>query len=186
MNKLILALATIIAACGNDPVTYAGYFDDDQDRSVTTNNNSNGDQVFNNYGSGNMNVTNNTGDTYIQYDKSIENTINSLSFSYTPGNISSTLYVTNLSADTVWLTGTYLNTNDYFSAFYDFHPLGDIVTIPPFDYWAVIDAVGGKCATVTRVTFLKREIDSSVSYYTKYNYIPANIWTGAIKLGNCK
>lgn len=60
-----LALATIIAACGNDPVTYAGYFDDDQDRSVNTSQPNEGTQIFNNYGSGNMTVNN-----------TIQNTVN--------------------------------------------------------------------------------------------------------------
>jgi Flp pilus assembly protein TadG len=179
----IAVSACVLTGCGNDPVTYAGYFDEDQDKSVTTNNSSNGDQVFNNYGSGNMNVTNNTGDTYIQYDKSIENTINSLSFSYTPGYPAGTLYVTNLSADTVWLTGSFLNNNGYVNSF---HPLGHITAIPPFGDWSVWDASGGKCATVTRVSFFKREIDRSQSCCPSTKYIPASIWTGAITLGNCK
>ena len=181
--RIILAVsACVLTGCGNDPVTYAGYFDDDQDKSVTTNNSSNGDQVFNNYGSGNMNVTNNTGDTYIQYDKSIENTINSLSFSYNPGFIGF-LSVTNLSADTVWLTGTYRNNNGYINRLQDG---ATYATIPPFGTWTDSDVTGGKCVTVTQVTFLKQEIDRSVSCCPSYNHTPVSIWSGAITLGNCK
>lgn len=34
MNKLLLGTAIFLTACGNDPITNAGYFDDDVDRSV--------------------------------------------------------------------------------------------------------------------------------------------------------
>lgn len=34
MNKLLLGTALFLTACGNDPITNAGYFDDDVDRSV--------------------------------------------------------------------------------------------------------------------------------------------------------
>lgn len=37
MNKLIIGTAILLTACGNDPVTYAGYFDEDMDRSVEEN-----------------------------------------------------------------------------------------------------------------------------------------------------
>lgn len=60
MKKLfIFGLAVaLLSACGNDPVTTAGYFDDDVDKSNTTTDNSTsaGVQNFNNTGNGNMEV----------------------------------------------------------------------------------------------------------------------------------
>ena len=52
-----LALATILAACGNDPVTYAGYFDDDQDKSTNTTTNYTNDES--NTSNSNNTTTNN-------------------------------------------------------------------------------------------------------------------------------
>ena len=60
MQKLLtlLILALIFTGCGNDPITNAGYFDDDVDKSVTTEQPNTGAQIFNNYGSGTMTVNN--------------------------------------------------------------------------------------------------------------------------------
>lgn len=76
MQKLLtlLILALIVTGCGNDPITNAGYFDDDVDKSVTTEQPNTGAQVFNNYGSGTMTV-NNT----VNYNSSAKNTAASLS-----------------------------------------------------------------------------------------------------------
>lgn len=57
MKKLILALATILAACGNDPITNAGYFDDDVDKSTTTTTNYTNDES--NTSNSNNTTTNN-------------------------------------------------------------------------------------------------------------------------------
>lgn len=57
-NLSILSLTVFAIACGNDPITNAGYFDDDIDKSVTTEQPNTGAQVFNNYGSGTMTVNN--------------------------------------------------------------------------------------------------------------------------------
>lgn len=56
-NITILALATILAACGNDPITNAGYFDDDVDRSNNTTTNYTNDES--NTSNSNNTTTNN-------------------------------------------------------------------------------------------------------------------------------
>ena len=56
-NLAIIALATILAACGNDPITNAGYFDDDVDRSNNTTTNYTNDES--NTSNSNNTTTNN-------------------------------------------------------------------------------------------------------------------------------
>lgn len=168
MKKLILTGLFALNACGNDPVTYAGYFDDDQDRSIVNDNSIKGEQVYNNYGSGNINITNNNGSTYIQYDNSKNNTIDVLKITFNPSDFIAFINLRNMSADTLRLQGEYVTNYGFVEHFW--LPTGWI-DIPPYQTRSISVDTGAEHVTITSITFFKDT-----------NFGVDNIWVGEIKL----
>lgn len=66
MQKLLtlLTLALIVTGCGNDPITNAGYFDDDVDRSTTTTTNYSNDESTTSNSNNSTNSNNTTTNNY--------------------------------------------------------------------------------------------------------------------------
>lgn len=165
MKKLILTGLFALNACGNDPVTYAGYFDEDQDRSIVNDNSIKGEQVYNNYGSGNINITNNNGSTYIQYDNSKNNTIDVLKITFNPSDFIAFINLRNMSADTLRLQGEYVTNYGFVEQFW----INGWIEIPPYQTRSVSVDTGAEHITITSITFLNElsEVD--------------NIWVGELK-----
>ena len=182
MNKLLLGAALLLTACGNDPVTYAGYFDEDQDRSITNDNSNNGEQIYNNYGKGTMNITNNTGDNYIQYNKEISNTIDAIKISFQPDDFIAFIGFTNISADTLKINGSYTAYigTQRFSNSLGMLP-GDWLEIPPMETRSVSVGTGADSVSINSITFY--EIKTVLRQYNTPLVTKeiTNIWYGNMK-----
>ena len=165
MKKLFIfgLVVAILAACGNDPVTTAGYFDDDVDKSNTTTDNSTatGVQNFNNTGNGNMEVniyntqlpqttvintyepiTSNTDDIITSQENSpTEIGITSIKFELINGY----LYGTNLLDESYRIKGAYRGN----------HPGNLTMSFEP--YLTDSDYIAYKldCVTITSLSFYK-------------------------------